>query len=179
MKSMNASNKGYYEELFKMAEENGTPEMIWNSNHVSKWTDVMDKLNEDIAKAEEDTLQINEKQKALLMEITEFPELDMLRNEIKPCVHLWEAIAQFNQVIDEWRIKPIYQVVIDEFEDNCADWSRKLNFAKRSAMLNKYPGPMSFIDYILKQIEKFQLYIPLLIALKTKGLENRHIKKIK
>ncbi len=85
-----------------------------------------------------------------MLEISEFPELDVLKNEIKPCVHLWEAIAQFNDVLEEWRIRPIYQIVIDEFEDNCADWQRKINFAKKSNSLNKHTGPMSFVDYILK-----------------------------
>ena len=41
------------------------------------------------------------------MKIADFPELYNLKQEIRPCVQLWETIAQYNQVIEEWKNKPI------------------------------------------------------------------------
>ena len=70
-------------------------------------------------------------------------------------------------------------MVIEDVEEFCSDWTRKLHFVQRSPFLNGFPGPMKFVDYILNQVERFKEYMPLLQALKVKGLEERHMKKIR
>ena len=171
--------KEYYRDLLETAERDNIDDVIWDPKHVSKWAAVMHELNLELSEVEEDAQKINKRQEALGIDRTEFPELQILKNEIKPCTQLWEAITQFNEVFDDWWTKAISQIDLHELEDYCADWYRKLTFAKRGSTLNKFAGPMTFVDYMGKQIEKFSEYMPLLQALKIKGLEIRHIRKIR
>ena len=77
-------------------------------------------------------------------------------------MQLWEAIAGFNNVIEEWRTKPISQIVVEDVEEFCADWYRKLTYVTQNPTFNTLKGPMQFADYIMKQVEKFDEYMPLL-----------------
>lgn len=73
---------------------------------------------------------------------------------------------------------PIAAIAIEEIEEFCADWYRKLTYVQRNEHLRRLKGPMSFVDFILKQIEHIKEFFPLLQALKAKGLERRHILQI-
>ena len=73
---------------------------------------------------------------------------------------------------------PIAVIAIEEIEEFCADWYRKLTYVQRNETLRRLKGPMSFVEYILKQIEHIKEFFPLLQALKAKGLERRHIVQI-
>ena len=63
----------------------------------------MDSLNLELQQTEGLTKTINRRQEALNLEIAEFPELRKLKNDVKPVSQLWEAITQFNNVIEDWR----------------------------------------------------------------------------
>ena len=82
-------------------------DVVWDSQMVEDQVEKIRTLNETLAKVEQDCKVINRRQEALQMKIADFPELYNLKQEIRPCVQLWETIAQYNQVIEEWKNKPI------------------------------------------------------------------------
>ena len=43
----------------------------------------------------------------------------------------------------------------------------------------EHKGPKQFMKYIMHSVEHFKEYMPLLSALRVKGLELRHIRKIR
>ena len=132
-------------------------------------------LNDALAQVEEDTKTINKRQEALQMKITDFPELYNLKQEIKPYVQLWETIAQYHTMIEDWKEKPIQKMTLEEIEDFCNEWYRKLLFVMRNSSLIKWPGPKGFCNHIMAEIEHIREFLPLLTCLKVKGLERRHI----
>ena len=67
---------------------------------------------------------------------------------------------------------------IEEIEDFCNDWYRKLLFVMRNSALTKYPGPKQFANFIMREIEHIREYLPLLQCLKVKGLDKRHLQTI-
>ena len=77
-------------------------------------------------------------------------------------------------MIEDWKDKPISKMTLDEVEDFCNDWYRKLLFVMRNSSLSKYPGPKQFANFIMREIEHIREFIPLLQCLKVKGLERRH-----
>ena len=70
--------------------------------------------------------------------MSDFPELVRLRNDIKPLSQLWKAISQFNGVIKKWKSKPTCQISIEDIEEFCSDWFRKLTFAQRAPALAEH-----------------------------------------
>lgn len=131
-----------------------------------------------LAQVEEDTKTINRRQEALQMKISDFPELARLKAEIKPSVQLWETIAQYNAMIDDWKDRPITKMTLEEIEEFCNEWYRKLLFVMRNSSLAKWPGPKQFAAFIMREVEHIRQYLPLLQCLKVKGLERRHLREI-
>ena len=101
------------------------------------------------------------------MKMSDFPELYDLKQRIKPLVALWETIAQFNAKVETWKEKPIRSLTVDEIEEFCSEWYRKLLYVMRNSNLCKHPGPKVFCDYIMKEIETIRQYLPLLSCLKV------------
>ena len=112
------------------------------------------------------------------MKQSDFPELYDLKQKIKPLVQLWETISQFNMKVEEWKEKPLRQLSVEEVEEFCSEWYRKLLYVMRNSKLDKYKGPKAFTDFIMREIENLRQYLPLLGCLKVRGLERRHFQAI-
>ena len=78
------------------------------------------------------------------MKLSDFPELFNLKQEIKPLVQLWETIQQYNAMIEDWKDKPISRMTLEEIEEFCNEWYRKLLYVMRNSTLIKFPGPKQF-----------------------------------
>ena len=128
--------------------------------------------------AEDDTKTINRRQEQLGITRCDFPELLRLKEDVKPAVQLWDAITEFNLVIDDWRSLPVSLLSIETIEESCAEWYRKLVYVQRNETLKKLEGPMTFVNFILLQIDTLKEFFPLLQCLRAKGLEARHIWQI-
>lgn len=87
---------------------------------------------------------------ALGLEVSDFPEMQQLKAEIKPLIQLWETIDEFDAKITDWKNLPLAIVSVDEIDEKCNDWFRKLNYCKKNPQLMKLKGPMQFCDYILR-----------------------------
>ena len=65
-------------------------------------------------------------------------------------------------MIDDWKEKPVSRMTLDEVEDFCTEWHRRLNVVLKDNTLKNLPGPPQIAGYILKDIERFREFIPLL-----------------
>ena len=110
-KNVTDDNRSYiFGTLEKMALDglgHNEDDVIWDAHMIEEQTLKIMSLNAALAQVEEDTKTINRRQEALQMKISDFPELFNLKQEIKPSVQLWETIAQYNSMIEEWKEKPI------------------------------------------------------------------------
>ena len=108
------------------------------------------------------------------MKVSDFPELYDLKQKIKPLVQLWDTISEFNAMVEQWKDRPIKSLTIDEVEEFCSEWHRRLLYVMRNSNLTKHPGPKAFCEHIMKEIENIRLYLPLLSCLKVRGLDLKH-----
>ena len=129
-------------------------------------------------KAEDEIKLINSREEQLNIRTTMFPEMLKLRNESKPMQQLWQTIISFNDNYEDWRNQTLQRVSIEVIVEEIAEWQRKINFAARSPEIYSHKGPMQFITYIRDGIEYLKDFLPLLLAIKAKGLERRHFQMI-
>ena len=81
-------------------------------------------------------------------------------------------------MVEEWKEKPLRHLSVEEVEEFCSEWYRKLLYVMRNSNLTKHAGPKAFADYIMREIENIRMYLPLLGCLKIRGLERRHFQTI-
>lgn len=53
------------------------------------------------------------------------------------------------------------------------EWWKQLTRVSKTH-ISQYEEPMTLLNYILKELEKFKEYMPMISALRSKGLEKRH-----
>ena len=58
--------------------------------------------------------------------ITEFKEMEVLKNEIKPVIQLWETIEEFDATIETWKNTALQYIRVEEIDESCNEWMRKL-----------------------------------------------------
>ena len=67
----------------------------------------MSSLKTNLENAEIEIETIIRRQMQLGFNITNFPEMDSLKMEIKPVQQLWETIEQFDKIIENWKNQPL------------------------------------------------------------------------
>jgi len=63
-------------------------------------------------------------------------------------------------------------------EEFLQSWLTIIGSAQKNPDLQKFKGPMQFVTYMKAGIEGLKVYMPLLSAIKGKGLEKRHFAQI-
>lgn len=81
-------------------------------------------------------------------------------------------------MIESWKKNSLNAINVENMDELCQEWTRKLLYCKKNALLNKFTGPMQFCDYILRQIDAIKKFIPLLRLLKSRGMQPTHINMI-
>jgi len=61
----------------------------------------------------------------------------------------------------------------EEVEENIVDWWKSLNRLSKSR-INEYEQPMNLLNYLYNKLEELKEYLPMIIALRTKGITDRH-----
>jgi hypothetical protein len=58
-------------------------------------------------------------------------------------------------------------------EENINEWWKQLTRVSKTHISN-YPEPMELLTFLIAELEKFKDYMPMITALRSKGLEKRH-----
>jgi len=61
----------------------------------------------------------------------------------------------------------------EEMEENIVDWWKSLNRLSKSK-ISEYFHPMNLLNYLYSKLEELKEYLPMIIALRTKGITERH-----
>ena len=97
---------------------------------------------------EQNIKKMNKWQMNLGFEVSDFPELERMKKQIRPVVQLWEAIQQFEEKIEYWRGIPLDSLNVDEMDECFVEWMKKMTLCVKSEALKEQEGPMSFCLYI-------------------------------
>lgn len=54
--------------------------------------------------------------------------MERLKVQIKPVVSLWETIEKYEEKIELWRSSPLCNLDVDEMDETCTEWVKKLTF---------------------------------------------------
>lgn len=65
----------------------------------------------------------------------------------------------------------------EEIEENLVDWWKSLNRLSKSR-INEYYHPMNLLNFLYNKLEEFKEYLPMITALRTKGITERHWNKL-
>ena len=61
----------------------------------------------------------------------------------------------------------------DKMEELTIDWIKQLTRISKTNLAT-YAIPMTLVNYLLRELERFKDYLPMIAAMRAKGLEKRH-----
>ena len=79
---------------------------------------------------------------------------------------------------EDWKTQPLGALCVESIDENTAEWLRRLNYCQKNVLMRTFEGPMQYCAYIIRQVENLKRYIPLLLALKTRGMQQTHFNMI-
>ena len=108
-------------ELILECEDRGfvQGELVWDRDEVGILTTKINKLIDELDAMELKVNTITRRQMALGIPMTDFPELSQLKQKIKPQIQLWETISQFDEMMENWREKPLSKTDPKKIEQFC------------------------------------------------------------
>jgi dynein heavy chain len=116
---------------------------------------------------------INRRQSLLSLRVTKFAEVYKIQSEIKLFVQLWTISDKFRINFPLWMEGNFDLLDAEEIEESILDWWKSLNRLSKSR-ISDYYHPMNLLNYLYGQLEEFKEYLPMIIALRTKGITERH-----
>ena len=134
--------------IFAHNKDNPGQSRIWDTMTINKNVKIMKNLQEELATVEQNIKKMNKWQMNLGFEVSDFPELEKMKKQIRPVVQLWEAIQQFEEKIEYWRGIPLENLNVDEMDECFVEWIKKMALCVKSESLKDQVGPMSFCSYI-------------------------------
>lgn len=145
----------------------------FDSLHIESNSVKMDKLKERIDECQQTCDVINKRQSLLSLPVTKFTDAYKLQSDIKPFVKLWTIAEKFRVAFPIW-IDGNFEVLdAEEMEDNIVNWWKSLNRLSKSK-ISEYFHPMNLLNYLKNKLDEFKEYLPMVIALRTKGITERH-----
>ena len=83
-----------------------------------------------------------------------------------------KVISVFKPAIG-WLYGLFSELDSDKMEELTIEWIKQLTRVSKTNV-STYPTPMTLVNYLLRELERFKEYLPMIAAMRAKGLEKRH-----
>jgi len=135
--------------------------------------DKIEELRLNVEAVEQKCEVINRREGLLNAHITKFTSVASLQQDLRPFVTLWDVAYNFNNTHQDWLDSPFFELHAEQIEADVNEWWKQLSRVSKSPVCN-YQEPMRLLTFLMNKLDKFKTYLPMIAALRTKGLEKRH-----
>jgi dynein heavy chain len=133
----------------------------------------MEKLKGDLENTEQECEIINRREKLLNFRQTKFTAVANLKTEMAPFVTLWYIASSFTNVYEAWLYGAFNELESDKMDDFLSDCIKQLTRISKTSLAT-YAQPLTLVNYLNRELERFREYMPMVQAMRAKGLEKRH-----
>ena len=146
---------------------------------LSKREEIADKLNnltDRLENVTENLKLINCREELFSFPPTEYPEIDQIQIDFQPYSQLWGMAIDFYKMEPEWMHGPLVLVDPDRVADTVQNISTQ-SFKLRKKFKDK-KEPIDICEQLKKAVDEFAEHLPIVQALRTAGMKERHWKNI-
>jgi dynein heavy chain len=152
-----------------------------NSNeHKERFEDV-NQIDTELKELVEKSRKFNSRESLFDKDQTDYSKIGRMIKEFEPYLNLWRYIHNWTEGIYKWNIGPWEQVDAIGAQNFVEDGSRILGQVARTFKDKDpltYNNQISLAETYKKQIDEFKPKVPLLVALRSEGMQERHWKEI-
>lgn len=86
---------------------------------------------------------------------------------------LWSVAAQYVRIYEDWTQGSFLKLNADDMEEFITEWWKQLQRISKTQVV-QFKEPARLLNYLHNSIEQLKSYMPMISALKMKGLDKRH-----
>ena len=135
-------------------------------------------LNEQIVIFKERALMINKMEDDFEVERTDYKRIEMMQKEFVPYANLWIAAHKWELGYKSWMNDEWDMVDAEAAEKTVEESTRNLNAVIRFMNDRQIPNIYKIAETVKAQFDEFKPKVPLLVALRKKGMNERHWNQI-
>lgn len=118
------------------------------------------------------TLAVNERERLFGFEVSKFDILQTIQNDLEPFSLLWLTSMDFKLALPDWKFGPFLQIDAEDVQNKISTWIRVCSKLER--IFSDSPSPLTACSALRSRLESFSAYLPIIEALRTPGLKDRH-----
>jgi dynein heavy chain, axonemal len=92
---------------------------------------------------------------------TKFTAVTNLKTDMTPFITLWSIASQFTNVYEGWLYGSFTEQESDKMDDFLQEWIKQLTRISKT-LLSTYPQPMTLVNYLVRELERFREYMPMI-----------------
>jgi dynein heavy chain len=118
------------------------------------------------------TLAVNERERLFGFEVSKFEMLQTIQLDLEPFSLLWLTSMDFKLALPDWKFGPFLQINAEDVQAKMSSWLRACSKLER--IFADSPSPLTACSALRSQLESFATFLPIIEALRTPGLKDRH-----
>ena len=166
-----------YQELMNRPEENQDDPFI-NSAHVMAKYNELEIIEQDFQTIEQKIEQLHLRQTQLQVTPTVFKQYKQTVNDIENFKQIWSMAVQYSKIRRTWWTGRLHAINSDQMMKNVTEWDMSTTKLMKMPIIKQNKKPQEILLYIKSELETIREYLPVIVALKTKGLDRRHLKQM-
>jgi len=131
-------------------------------------------LKQEFDEVEKATALINKRETLLGVAKTQFAELRVIQDDLKPLFELWLVASKYCQTLPDWVEGPFDELDAGLIESKTDEWINELKRLQKTSLVTENPEQQELQKFMFDSLMHFKKYSPMLRALRTKGLAARH-----
>jgi dynein heavy chain len=135
-------------------------------------------IKANLAKADDDARLYNARESLFGKPVTQYDLLKDVAKKFEPYGAMWESIDMWLKSHKAWMEGPFSELNAELVEQETQTIFRALKKCEKKFETQQLEGCLSLTQTILKQVAAFVPHVPLIVALRQKGLRERHWKTI-
>lgn len=94
--------------------------------------------------------------------------------ELKYFKDLWSVVISYIKKRKAWWTGRLQSYNSDEMLESTTQWNRTIQQLLRTALITAHAKPNELLNFVKGELDTIKEYIPVIVALRTRGLERRH-----
>ena len=129
-------------------------------------------IKQNLAQADDDARLYNARESLFGKPVTDYSQLKDIQKKFEPYGNMWESVDSWLKQHKAWLEGPFAELDAESVEQSAQTILRTLKKCEKK--FEGVPGCLDVTRTILKDVSAFVPHVPLIIALRQKGLRERH-----
>lgn len=164
--------KNIFADVEQVRDEILRPELIDENSEISHVRELLAELMEKLHECQEHSQKIRKWQKEFRIEVSRFDTLDIVYQEVRNRMTLWDSIQQWKDCYEDWNETPFHKLNMQQIVE------LNTKTLKNCGQLEKNLPKNEIVPKLKADCEEFKEKIPVLQCLRSADLKPRHWLKI-